>query len=124
RGKSPRSALDAACGTGIVTELLYQRGYRPIVGFDLSPAMIAIARTKAEALHTPDAPRYEVQDAATLDLGGQTFDLVVSLFDSLNYILDPAALQAALQRLYTHTAPGGLLAFDLNSTFALSHDLF
>jgi SAM-dependent methyltransferase len=124
RGKSPRSALDAACGTGIVTELLYQRGYRPVVGFDLSPAMIAIARTKAEALHAPDAPRYEVQDAATLDLGGQTFDLIVSLFDSLNYILDPAALQAAFRRLYAHTAPGGMFAFDLNSTYALSHDLF
>src|SRR5262249_12216023 len=61
---------------------------------------------------------------AALDLGGQTFDLVVSLFDSLNYILDPAALQSAFRRLYAHTAPGGLLAFDLNSTFPLSHDLF
>lgn len=125
RGKDPRSALDVACGTGLATQLLARRGYRPVVGVDVSPAMIAVARTKALAAGPPAADiRFEVQDAARLDLGGQTFDLVVSFFDSLNYILEPADLAAAFERMYAHTAPGGLLAFDLNSLYALSHDLF
>src|SRR5687767_9406457 len=86
RGKTPRSALDVACGTGIVTELLARRGYAPVHGVDLSPAMVAIARTKAAAKGY-SVVTYEQQDAATLDLGeGRAFDLVVSLFDSLNYI--------------------------------------
>lgn len=124
RGKHPVSALDCACGTGIATEMLCERGYRPVWGFDLSVAMIGVARTKALAAGRPDLPHYEVQNAATLDLGGRTFDLVVSLFDSLNYILEPADLQSAFRRLHAHTTPGGTLAFDMNALYALSHDLF
>lgn len=124
RGKAPRSVLDCACGTGLVTELLWRRGYRPVYGFDLSPAMIAIARTKALGLKTTAGLTYYVQNAATLDLGDIRVDFIVSLFDSLNYILDPNDLASAFQRLYYHTNPGGLLAFDLNSAYALSHDLF
>jgi SAM-dependent methyltransferase len=127
RGKRPRSVLDCACGTGLVTELLWLRGYRPVVGFDLSEAMINVARTKslalAKAANRMDGPTYHVQNAAHLELNSD-FDLVVSLFDSLNYILDPEDLQRAFVRLYAHTAPGGMLAFDMNSLYALSHDLF
>lgn len=124
RGKAPRSALDCACGTGLVTELLWERGYRPVLGFDISPAMIDIARTKSLRFKEGDRPTYQVQNAATLDLGDLTFDLVVSMFDSLNYILDPNDLQSAFVRLFRHTAPGGILTFDMNSQYALSHDLF
>lgn len=53
RQKFPRSALDVACGTGIATELLYRRGYRPVVGVDIASAMIAVARTKADARNEP-----------------------------------------------------------------------
>lgn len=129
RGKAPKSALDCACGTGLVTELLWWRGYRPVVGFDISPAMIAIAKTKAmrlqaAGLQQATPPRYVVSDAAQLDLGEERFDLVVSMFDSLNYILDPNALATAFRRLFRQTAPGGILAFDLNSVYALSQGLF
>lgn len=122
RQKFPHSALDVACGTGIVTELLAHRGYRPVVGVDISVPMIAVARTKAQAKNEPIA--YHAQDAAQMDLPGQTFDLAVCLFDSLNYLLDPAQLQAAFHRIFAHIAPGGLFAFDVNSLYALSHDLF
>ena len=77
RQRFPRSVLDVACGTGIVTELLARRGYRPVVGVDISPAMIDIARTKAHASGLPLT--YHAQNAAQMDLPGQTFDLVVSL---------------------------------------------
>ena len=126
RGKTPKSALDVACGTGIVTELLWQRGYRPLYAFDISPAMVTIARTKAATWTeaTAETPRFFVQDAAELDLDGLTFDLLVSLFDSINYILDPERLQEAFRRLYAYTAPGGMLAFDMNSRYALAEGLF
>lgn len=122
RGKFPRSALDVACGTGIVTSLLYQRGYRPLVGVDLSENMVTVARTKAQA--RGEDILFAVQNAATLSLPGQRFELAVSLFDSLNYILDPADLQAAFHRIYAHLTPGGLFAFDMNALYALSHNLF
>jgi len=125
RGKRPISALDIACGTGLASELLYERGYAPVVGIDLSPAMIQIARTKAIARGIPPGRiRYEVQDAATLDLGMDRFDLAVSMFDSLNYILEPEKLALAFIRIAAHLKPGAILAFDVNSLYALSHDLF
>jgi SAM-dependent methyltransferase len=122
-GKQYRSALDVACGTGIVSERLYRRGYHPVVGFDFSPAMITIARTKAMAMGNPPGLRYEVQNVVTLELG-QKFDLLVSMFDSLNYILEPEALQQGFHRLSAHTNRGGMLAFDLNAPYALRQNLF
>ena len=122
REKSPRSVLDVACGTGTIAELLYQRGYRPVVGFDIAPEMIRIAQTKAQAKSLEIA--YSVIDLAELDLDGQQFDWQISVFDSLNYILDPARLRAGLQRLFAHAAPGGVLTFDMNAVYALRHGLF
>jgi len=125
RGKAPRSVLDVACGTGLASEWLVEHGYAPVVGVDLSASMIAVARTKALARGwEPSRLRYVCQDAAALDLDGPRFDLAVSLFDSLNYILDPHALRQALRRVFAHLTPGGVFAFDLNAMYALSHDLF
>ncbi len=122
RGKTPRSALDIACGTGIVTEHLHRHGYSPVWGVDLSGPMVSVARTKARAKGYDVT--YVHQDAARLDLPVRDFDLVVSLFDSLNYITDPAALRQAFRRIFAHIAPGGLFAFDLNALYALANRFF
>lgn len=124
RGKNPRSALDVACGTGIGTHLLVLRGYAPVVGVDLSEPMIQVAKTKATAGGWAESAELLVQNASELDLGGRQFDLVISLFDSFNYILEPEHLRAAFHRIYAHTAPGGIFAFDMNSVFALKENLF
>jgi Methylase involved in ubiquinone/menaquinone biosynthesis len=124
RHKAPGAVLDLACGTGIVTHLLAARGYAPVVGVDLSAEMIAIARTKAAAWNTGGVASFHVQDLAALDLGEARFDLAVSLFDSLNYLTDPNALRQAFVRVHAHLNPGAVLAFDLNSLYALSHDMF
>lgn len=124
RGKEPKSALDVACGTGIATQMLVARGYHPVVGVDLSEPMVQVAKTKAIAGQWADLAEFQVQDAATLDLGGRQFDLVISLFDSFNYILEISHLRSTFQRIYAHTAPGGIFAFDMNSIFALKENLF
>jgi SAM-dependent methyltransferase len=41
--------LDAPCGTGILSTFLRRRGYR-IIGADISPAMLAVAHRRADAL--------------------------------------------------------------------------
>lgn len=121
RDVSPHCVLDLACGTGNVSELLARRGWG-VVGVDISADMIAVARAKAERRGLPIA--YHVQDAAAFDLGELRFDLCVSLFDSLNYVTDPAALAAALRRAIAHLRPGGLFIFDVNSAFALENGFF
>ncbi len=112
----PLTVLDLACGTGNVSELLAQRGYK-VVGVDISPAMVEVARSKGGQVD------YIVQDIADLDLGKQ-FELAVCLFDSLNYITDPERAAQALKRIAEHLVPGGVLIFDVNTVYALQHKFF
>jgi ubiquinone/menaquinone biosynthesis C-methylase UbiE len=121
RGARPRRILDLACGTGNVTELLADAGYS-MTGVDIAPGMIAEAQRKAAAAGQSIA--YHVQDAALLDLPGERFDLCISLFDSLNYITDPAHLQRAFERVALHLTRNGLFIFDLNSDLALREHFF
>ena len=117
----PRRILDLACGTGNVSERLVERGYA-VVGADIAADMIAEAQHKAEMKNLPIA--YYVQDAAELDLPEDKFQLCLSLFDSLNYILEPERLQLALNRVAAHLDTGGLFIFDMNTEYALKHRFF
>ncbi len=117
----PATVLDLACGTGNLTELLSQSKYQ-VTGVDISADMIRVAKLKAQ--QSSQEIEYYIQDAADMDLDGKTFDLVVSVFDSLNYITDPSKLQAAVKRVEQHLNPGGLFIFDVNSCFALQNNFF
>jgi len=120
-GLSPHVLLDLACGTGTLTRLLAQRGYQ-MTGVDIAPAMLEAARTQTQAqgLSIP----FVQQDAAELNLPGQLFDGVICLFDSLNYILDPARLRQAFTRVFAHLQPGGSFIFDVNTEYALAEGMF
>ncbi len=121
RKARPRQVLDLACGTGNVSELLTGEGFA-VTGVDIAPGMIAQAQAKAAAANLQIA--YAVQDAAVLDLPGKRFDLCVSLFDSLNYITDPARLQMAMERVAAHLTRNGIFIFDLNTEYALVNHFF
>lgn len=118
---APNSILDIACGTGTATRMLALRGHE-MAGVDLSAGMLERARerTTAEGLDIP----YYRQDAAELDLGESRFDAAVSLFDSLNYILEEDRLRSALARIAGHLKPGGSFLFDMNTEYALAEGLF
>lgn len=112
----PRTVLDVACGTGNVSELLARRGYE-VVGTDIAPGMIEVAKSKKSSVE------YHVQDVAELDLC-RKFDLVVSLFDSLNYVTDVDRLARGIKRVGEHLVNGGVFIFDVNTIYALSHHFF
>ncbi len=116
-----KRVLDLACGTGNVAEILARMGYK-VTGIDIAPGMIAEAEKKA-AKHRL-AIDYRVMDAAELRLSGVHFDLCICLFDSLNYILEPDRLRAAIRRVHDHLRPNGLFVFDVNSVFALENSFF
>ncbi len=113
----PSTVLDVACGTGNVSELLSDAGY-DVVGIDIASDMIEVARSKRSRVE------YHVQDVAELDLDGRSFDLAVSLFDSLNYIIDVAKLAEGIRRVGEHLVDGGVFIFDVNTEYALSHHYF
>jgi len=98
-----KTLLDVACGTG--AHLVEMQRWYTVEGVDLSPAMLAVARTRL-----PGVPLREA-DMRTLDLG-KTFDAVTCLFSSIGYMHDPGELRAAVARLAAHVAPGGVLILD------------
>ena len=97
--------LDVCCGTGYLAALLTARGYR-VIGLDTSREMLAYARANAPAAE------FVLGDAASFRLPGAR-DAAVSTFDSLNHLLEPAALEAAFGNIAAALRPGGLLAFDM-----------
>jgi len=115
--RHPRTVLDLACGTGMVGAEMAHRGIARVFGVDLSEGMARVA-TQGGRL------RVAVQDARALGLRPGTFDAVVSLYDSLNYILEPEGLLACFRGVHDCLKPGGLFIFDLNTIRALALDLF
>ncbi len=102
-------ALDVACGTGRAFRPLLRRGWE-VEGCDLSPAMLAVAATEGTG-----EVRLSAADMRTLTHLGD-FDLVLSLNDSVNYLLGDPDLVLALSAMRRNLAEDGLLVFDVNSS--------
>ncbi|HUT75618.1 MAG TPA: class I SAM-dependent methyltransferase [Armatimonadota bacterium] len=118
---TPRRILDIATGTGSVAILLAERGYQ-VTGVDLSAPMLEQARRKARE-RVLDL-QFLQRDAAELSFPPASFDAAICLYDSFNYLLEPARLQSAFDGAATALAAGGPLIFDLNTVRSLEQELF
>ncbi|MDQ2791478.1 MAG: class I SAM-dependent methyltransferase [Actinomycetota bacterium] len=96
----PRSVLDGGCGTGRVAIELARRGV-DVVGTDLDPDMIGLARAKAPELTWVQA------DLSELDLA-TPFEAVVLAGNVIPYVARDRR-QAAVIACARHLAPGGRL---------------
>jgi SAM-dependent methyltransferase len=101
-------ALDIGCGTGRAFGPLLRRGWR-VDGCDLSPAMLKVAAREGGT-----EVALQVADMRELPRFGD-FDLVLSLNDSVDYLLGDDDLALALAGMRTNLADEGLLVFDVNS---------
>jgi len=104
--------LDAACGTGMHTIALAQRGF-DASGADLSSRMVARARINAAeagvAVVFREAGFGELAHSYLREPAGQPFDAVLCLGNSLPHAVGPGALEAALRDFAALLRPGGLL---------------
>ena len=105
KGIHPESALDLACGTGVLCRIL-QDGGIPSRGMDLSSGMIAIARQA-----NPDIP-FDVADMLTY-APGQRFDLITCTGDAINHIPELADVERIFANVFDWLKPGGYFIFDL-----------
>lgn len=105
KGIAPRNAMDLACGTGILCEILHKKGIRA-AGMDFSSGMIEIARQG-----DPDI-EYAVADMITFRPQSQ-YDLVTCTGDAVNHIRALADVEKIFENVYAYTAPGGWFVFDL-----------
>jgi demethylmenaquinone methyltransferase/2-methoxy-6-polyprenyl-1,4-benzoquinol methylase len=103
-------ALDLATGTGDIAFALAGRGAR-VVGLDITPRMIELARTKSMAPLPPGGTRFLVGDMIALPFANQTFDLVTTGY-GLRNVPD---LTLAIEEIHRVLRPGGqLLSLDFN----------
>lgn len=105
--------LDLGCGTGKLTRLLKTSGY-DMIGVDYSEEMLEIAR---EAEMEQEEPIFYLhQDMRELELFGSV-GAVVSICDSMNYILQEEELLQVFRRVNEYLESGGIFLFDLNTLY-------
>lgn len=105
--------LDAACGTGVLSEKFAAEGF-DVIGVDLSQEMLSKAlERKAE---NNSSSLYLCQDLAELDLFG-TINCAVCTLDSINHITDPDDVKAAIERIGLFMEKGGVFIFDVNTEY-------
>lgn len=105
QGRTPQTALDLACGTGVLCRQLKAAGIRA-GGMDLSEGMIAIAKAADPegTYHVADMTAYRPESPV---------DLVTCTGDSVNHLPSLAHLEAVFQNMFGSLTPGGCFVFDL-----------
>jgi len=106
--------LDLGCGEGYCSRMLRERGASDVLGVDLSPRMIELARAAEQA--QPLGIRYDVCDAAKLDLDDASVDVVLAMF-LFNY-LGVEQMRETMVNVHRMLAPGG------HFVFAVPHPAF
>jgi SAM-dependent methyltransferase len=107
--RSGGAVLEIACGTGRVAMRLAQAGVS-VVGLDLSPHMLEVAREKSVGLETM---RWVQGDMRSFDLG-ETFGLVIIPGHAFQNLNTPPDQVACLECIRRHLRPGGLLVVHLD----------
>ncbi|MBN2829238.1 MAG: 4-hydroxythreonine-4-phosphate dehydrogenase PdxA [Candidatus Cloacimonetes bacterium] len=113
-GKEPESILELACGTANVACQLTKRGYQ-VSASDNSPEMLHIAASKQYA------PRLYLADM-TDSIEGK-YDLILCLFDSVNYLTKITLVEKMLLNVCEALTDNGIFVFDV-STYKNSIDNF
>ncbi|WP_054535780.1 class I SAM-dependent methyltransferase [Herpetosiphon geysericola] len=107
----PQTVLDLGCGTGDAAVALALQGYQ-VTAIDRSETMLVQARLHAELQHATVA--WQQADLTTWQATTK-YDLIISLFDTLNYLLEPEQLGHLFQQIAAALTPNGWLVFDLNT---------
>ena len=105
--------LDLGCGTGSLTGLMARSGY-VMIGIDNSGEMLQIAMNKRNASGLDIL--YLLQDMRGFELYG-TVKAVISICDSMNYIMEYQELVEVFRLVNNYLDPKGVFIFDLNTEY-------
>lgn len=115
--------LDMGCGTGVLTEIMYNKGY-DMIGVDISQEMLDVALRRKLAKYVNDTDTEDIaseagilylcQDMCELDLYS-TIGTVYSTCDSINYLIEDEEVEACFDRVSNYLYPEGLFIFDVNT---------
>lgn len=105
--------LDLGCGTGKLTRLLAKKGY-DMIGVDMSEDMLELAME--HQAEDGGEILYLLQDMREFELYG-TVRAVVSICDSMNYLMEYEDLVQVFSLANNYLDPGGVFVFDLNTPY-------
>lgn len=103
--------VELGCGTGSFTQVMKRLGY-DIMGIDMSPEMLNLARNKSAEAGLDIM--YLEQDMRELDLYC-TAGTIVSVCDSVNYVLEDEEIIETFRLVNNFLYPGGVFIFDFNT---------
>lgn len=104
--------LELGCGTGRLLVPLALQGHA-VTGVDLSPALLAIARTRTLELDLGHLVELRQDDMRTVSLPQHDYGLAFCTSNTLMHLAQPADQMAALANAHRHLRPGGRLLIDL-----------
>ena len=107
--------LDLGCGTGTISCLMAEKGYR-VLACDASVGMLTEAMMKSAEME--NAPLFLHQSMEKLKLV-EPVDAVISTIDAINYLTGEKALKETFKRVYKWLKPGGQFIFDVNTPYKL-----
>lgn len=103
----PGLVVDLGCGSGILAQELTAAG-RPVLGVDLSPAMLKLAKTRA--------PKATFRKGSLLDADIPPCAAVAIVGEGVNFLFDgrdhDRRLRVLLKRVHAALVPGGILLLD------------
>lgn len=110
RGIREGTVVELACGSGISSLMLAEAGY-DVVGFDISPSMIALARKRVPAGDFEVISLYDAELPACV--------AVTAIGEAFNYLFDERAsikaMTEVVNRAHDALTDEGLLIFDFAS---------
>lgn len=99
--------LELACGTANVSQQLMMKGYE-VDASDLSTSMLHVASTK---IHKPNLSLASMTDP----IPKRDYDLILCMFDSINYLLDYDDILMMFANAHEALASQGLFIFDIST---------
>jgi SAM-dependent methyltransferase len=109
KGIRGKDVLDLGCGTGEISIRFKKEGYS-VLGVDISTEMLSIAADKARNkkldIHFANQDMRELK----FPVG---FDIVVSLFDTINYLISIEEVEECFKSVAEHLDDNGIFVFDM-----------
>lgn len=109
-GNNGKSVLDLACGTGTISKLLCDRGYK-VTGLDISDEMLTVALEKCQG-----DVNFLKGDISNFSFS-EKFDYCICLLDSINHLEDINSVKQCFNCVYNSLNKDGLFIFDVNTVY-------
>ena len=113
-----KELIDLGCGTGSISLKLAQKGYN-VLGIDYSEEMLSQADQKFRENNIV-IPLYH-QDIRQFVMD-RNVDIVISTFDTLNYILDEKDIERTFKNVFEVLKKDALFIFDINTSYKLKRN--